>query len=320
MRVDFAHKPVMLQQCLDGLNIKSDGTYIDGTLGGAGHSCEILKRLGQGGLLIGIDQDAEAIAVASARLEAVETKARHQVVKTNFVNLIDACRECKVSKADGILLDLGVSSYQLDNGDRGFSYRFDAPLDMRMDRTSGKITAAEVVNAYSTKDLIRIIRDYGEEKWAVRIAKKIETARKDKPIETTFQLVDIIKAAIPAAARKEGGHPAKRTFQAIRIEVNRELEVLESAVEAAIRILAPGGRLCIITFHSLEDRIVKRSFKKAENPCQCPKDFPVCVCGQKSRGKCLTSKPITADPQELEENPRAQSAKLRIFMGTELAE
>ncbi len=318
MAVQFAHKPVLLQQCLDGLNIKSDGTYIDGTLGGAGHSCEILKKLGQGGLLIGIDQDGEAIAAASERLDAIETKAQHRVVQTNFVNLIDACRECEVLKANGILLDLGVSSYQLDNGDRGFSYRFDAPLDMRMDSDSGKMTAAEVVNTYDTSNLIRIIRDYGEEKWAVRIAKMIVSARKDKPIETTFQLVDIIKAAIPAAARRDGGHPAKRTFQAIRIEVNHELEVLEKTVDDAIRILAPGGRLCIITFHSLEDRLVKQRFKQAENPCICPKDFPVCVCGRKPLGKCLTSKPIVADKQELEENPRAHSAKLRIFVGTEL--
>ncbi len=318
MAVPFAHKPVLLQQCLDGLNIKSDGTYIDGTLGGAGHSCEILKKLGQGGLLIGIDQDAEAIAAASERLNAIETKAQHRVVRTNFVNLIDACRECEVLKADGILLDLGVSSYQLDNGDRGFSYRFDAPLDMRMDSDSGKMTAAEVVNTYDTSNLIRIIRDYGEEKWAVRIAKMIVSARKDKPIETTFQLVDIIKAAIPAAARRDGGHPAKRTFQAIRIEVNHELEVLEKAVDDAIRILAPGGRLCIITFHSLEDRLVKQHFKQAENPCICPKDFPVCVCGRKPLGKCLTTKPIVADKQELEENPRSHSAKLRIFVGTAL--
>ena len=320
MAMEFAHKPVMLKACIDGLNIKSDGIYIDGTLGGAGHSSEILKKLGQGGLLIGIDQDAEAIQVASERLNAIETKARHRVVRTNFVNLIDACRECEVSKADGILLDLGVSSYQLDNGERGFSYRFDAPLDMRMDRDSGKMTAAEVVNQYDTKDLIRVIRDYGEEKWAVRIAKMIVSAREDKPIETTFQLVDIIKAAIPAAARRDGGHPAKRTFQAIRIEVNHELEVLEKAIDDAISILAPGGRLCIITFHSLEDRIVKQRFKQAENPCQCPKDFPVCVCGKKPLGRCLTSKPIVADSQELEENPRAQSAKLRIFVGTELEE
>lgn len=315
MAVEFAHRPVMLQQCLDGLNIKSDGTYIDGTLGGAGHSSEILKRLGQGGLLIGIDQDAEAIRAASKRLDAIKTEAQHRVVRTNFVNLIDACRECEVTKADGILLDLGVSSYQLDNGDRGFSYRFDAPLDMRMDRASGKMTAAEVVNTYSTEDLIRVIRDYGEEKWAVRIAKMIVSAREDKPIETTFQLVDIIKAAIPAVARRDGGHPAKRTFQAIRIEVNRELEVLEKVLDDAIGLLAPGGRLCIITFHSLEDRIVKQHFKQAENPCKCPKDFPVCVCGRKPRGRCLTSKPIVADEQELEENPRAQSAKLRIFAG-----
>ncbi|MBE7056938.1 MAG: 16S rRNA (cytosine(1402)-N(4))-methyltransferase RsmH [Ruminococcaceae bacterium] len=313
MTAEFAHKSVLLKECIDGLNIKSDGTYVDGTLGGAGHSSEILKRLGKKGLLVGIDQDAEAIAVASKRLEEVETEGSFKVVKTNFVNLIEACKECDVTEANGILLDLGVSSYQFDNGDRGFSYRFDAPLDMRMDRTSNGITALDVINKYDTKDLIRIIRDYGEEKWAVRIVKMIDTARKDKPIETTFQLVDIIKAAIPAAARRDGGHPAKRTFQAIRIEVNQELQVLEKALDDAIKILAPGGRLCVITFHSLEDRIVKQCFKKAENPCECPKDFPVCVCGKKSLGRNLTSKPIVSTGTELEENSRAHSAKLRIF-------
>ncbi len=313
MATEFAHKSVLLDECIDGLNIKSDGTYVDGTLGGAGHSSEILKRLGENGLLVGIDQDAEAIAVATERLKGVNTKGSFKVVKTNFVNLIEACKECGVTKADGILLDLGVSSYQFDNGDRGFSYRFDAPLDMRMDRTEGSLTALDVINKYDTKDLIRIIRDYGEEKWAVRIVKMIDAARKDKPIQTTFQLVDIIKAAIPAAARKDGGHPAKRTFQAIRIEVNHELQVLEEALENAMKILAPGGRLCIITFHSLEDRIVKQYFKKAENPCECPKDFPVCVCGKKPLGKNLTSKPIVSTGTELEENSRAHSAKLRIF-------
>lgn len=313
MATEFAHKSVLLDECIDGLNIKSDGTYVDGTLGGAGHSSEILKRLGKEGLLVGIDQDAEAIAVASERLKGVITEGSYKVVKTNFVNLIEACKECNVTSADGILLDLGVSSYQFDNGDRGFSYRFDAALDMRMDRTSEGMTAADVINKYPVNDLIRIIRDYGEEKWAVRIAKMIDTARKDKPIETTFQLVDIIKAAIPAAARRDGGHPAKRTFQAIRIEVNQELQVLEKALEDAIKILAPGGRLCVITFHSLEDRIVKQCFKKAENPCECPKDFPVCVCGKKPLGKNLTSKPIVSTGTELEDNSRAHSAKLRIF-------
>lgn len=313
MATEFAHKSVLLDECIDGLNIKSDGTYVDGTLGGAGHSSEILKRLGKEGLLVGIDQDAEAIAVASERLKGVITEGSYKVVKTNFVNLIEACKECNVTNADGILLDLGVSSYQFDNGDRGFSYRFDAALDMRMDRTSEGMTAADVINKYPVNDLIRIIRDYGEEKWAVRIAKMIDTARKDKPIETTFQLVDIIKAAIPAAARRDGGHPAKRTFQAIRIEVNQELQVLEKALEDAIKILAPGGRLCVITFHSLEDRIVKQCFKKAENPCECPKDFPVCVCGKKPLGKNLTSKPIVSTGTELEDNSRAHSAKLRIF-------
>ena len=314
MSMEFAHRPVLLKECIDGLHIKGDGVYVDGTLGGGGHSSEILKKLGQGGLLIGIDQDAEAIRAASARLAAIDTEARHTVVKTNFVNLIDACRKCDVSEVDGILLDLGVSSYQFDNGERGFSYRFDAPLDMRMDRDSGKMTAAEVVNRYTAADLTRIIRDYGEEKWAARIVRKIVSERADKPIETTFQLTDIIKAAIPAEARRDGGHPAKRTFQAIRIEVNRELEVLDKVLDDALTLLSPGGRLCVITFHSLEDRLVKQHFKKAENPCECPRDFPVCVCGKKPLGRCLTSKPVTADEQEREENPRAKSAKLRIFV------
>lgn len=313
MPMNFSHTSVLLTECIENLNIRENGTYIDGTLGGAGHSSEILKRLGEGGRLIGIDQDADAIAAAKKRLAAIPTKADCQIIKTNFVNLIDVCREYNVQAADGILLDLGVSSYQFDTAERGFSYRFDAPLDMRMDREGGKLTAADVVNRYDTRELIRILKEYGEEKWAARIVEKIDLARKEAPIETTFQLVDIIKSAMPAAVKREGGHPAKKTFQAIRIEVNQELHVLERVLTDAIALLAPGGRLCVITFHSLEDRIVKNCFKRAEHPCECPKDFPVCVCGKKPAGKTLTSKPIEPGPEELANNPRSQSAKLRVF-------
>ena len=313
MHMDFSHTSVLLEECIANLNIRENGTYIDGTLGGAGHSSEILKRLGEGGRLIGIDQDAEAIEAAGKRLAAIETKAAYQIIKTNFVNLIDACREYNVEAADGILLDLGVSSHQFDTAERGFSYRFDAPLDMRMDRENGKMTAADVVNRYDSRELIRILKEYGEEKWANRIVEKIDRARKEAPIRTTFELVEIIKSAVPAAVRREGGHPAKKTFQAIRIEVNQELYVLERVLEDAIELLAPEGRLCVITFHSLEDRIVKNCFKRAEHPCECPKDFPICVCGKKALGKNLTAKPIEPSPAEMKNNPRSQSAKLRVF-------
>lgn len=319
---EFSHIPVLLNECLDGLAIKSNGTYVDGTLGGAGHSSEILSRLSSGGLLIGIDQDEDAIKAAGEKLTNVYSEGSYVVVKANFSTIkevvektveqhrgIAAANQCG---ADGILLDLGVSSHQLDTPERGFSYRFDSALDMRMDKDGG-LTAATVVNEYSEKELTRILRDYAEEKWAARIAAMIVQRRAKKPIETTFELVEIIKAAIPAKARAAGGHPAKRTFQAIRIEVNQELEVLKQAIDAAIDILNEGGRLCIITFHSLEDRIVKNKFKEAMNPCTCPPDFPVCVCGKKTKGKVITGKPITATPEELAINNRSHSAKLRVF-------
>jgi len=310
--INFSHKPVLLDECINMLNIIPNGIYVDGTLGGAGHSSEILKRLGTGGKLLGLDQDSEALKIATTRLARIETKAEYFTVKTNFVNLIDACTEKDIKNVNGILLDIGVSSYQFDTAERGFSYRFDSPLDMRMDRDN-KLTAADVVNTYSGDRITSILRDYGEEKWAARISKFILEKRKTEPINTTEQLVEIIKAAIPAAARKDGGHPAKRTFQAIRIEVNKELDVLERVIDDAISILAPGGRLCIITFQSLEDRIVKNKFKNAANPCTCPKDFPVCVCGKQPKGKVLTGKPIEASDTELGDNPRSQSAKLRVF-------
>lgn len=314
---EFSHIPVLLEECLDGLNIKPDGTYVDGTLGGAGHSSEILKRLGTGGLLIGIDQDEEAIKAAGEKLSVVQSEGSYVIIKSNFSMIQKVVEKTTEEQgrpegADGILLDLGVSSHQLDTPERGFSYRFDSPLDMRMDKDA-ELTAATVVNEYSEKELTKILRDYSEEKWAARIAQMIVKNRVQKPIMTTFELVDIIKAAIPAKARAEGGHPAKRTFQAIRIEVNQELAVLEKTIDAAIDTLREGGRLCIITFHSLEDRIVKNKFREAMNPCTCPHDFPICVCGKKSKGKVLTSKPIIATNQELAANNRSHSAKLRIF-------
>lgn len=314
---EFSHIPVLLKECLTGLNIRQNGTYVDGTLGGAGHSSEILKQLATGGLLIGIDQDEEAIKAAGEKLACVQSKGNYVVIKSNFSAIQEVVEKTTEEQgrpmgADGILMDLGVSSHQLDTPERGFSYRFDSPLDMRMDKDA-ELTAATVVNEYSEKELTKILRDYSEERWAARIAQMIVKNRAQKPIKTTFELVDIIKAAIPAKARAEGGHPAKRTFQAIRIEVNQELAVLEKAIDAAIDTLREGGRLCIITFHSLEDRIVKNKFRDAMNPCTCPPDFPICVCGKKSKGKVITSKPIIATNQELEENNRSHSAKLRIF-------
>ena len=312
MNGEFNHKPVLLNEVIEGLKIKCSGTYVDGTLGGGGHSSEILKKISTGGRLIGIDQDADAICAATKRLEAVNTEASFSIVKSNFENIKMACNECGVSEVDGILLDLGVSSFQLDNADRGFSYRFDAPLDMRMDRDA-KLTAYDVVNGYSAEDLTRVIRDYGEERYAAAIARKIVETRGKAPVKTTFDLVNIIRKVIPASAGKKEGHPAKRTFQAVRIEVNHELDVLKKAVEDSIDLLKPGGRLCIITFHSLEDRIVKQAFKTATNPCTCPKDFPVCVCGKIPRGRVVTGKPITPTKEEITENTRAESAKLRIY-------
>ena len=307
----FEHRSVLLYETVDSLQVKPDGIYVDGTLGGGGHALEVCRRLGEHGRLIGIDQDADAIAAASARLEEYRDKVT--IVRSNYVEIDKVLRDLGIEKVDGIYLDLGVSSYQLDTPDRGFTYREeDAPLDMRMDQRKEK-TAADIVNHYSEQELYRIIRDYGEDRFAKNIAKHIVKARQEKRIETTDELVEIIKAAIPARVRAEGGHPAKRTFQAIRIELNHELEVLDESIDTMVDLLNPGGRLSIITFHSLEDRIVKTRFKTCENPCICPPDFPVCVCGRKSRGKVVTRKPIVPSGQELEENTRSKSSKLRVF-------
>lgn len=307
--MEFKHIPIMLKEVLDGLDIKPDGIYVDGTLGGAGHSSEIVKRLSDKGRLIGIDQDMDAIKVSSERLKGYENAI---IIHSNYVNMRNVLLERDIKKVDGILLDLGVSSYQFDNTERGFSYREDAPLDMRMDRDTS-YTAQDIVNDYTESELRRIISDYGEEKFAGRIASNIVRSREIKRIETTFELNDIIKNSIPAAARRHGGNPSKKTYQALRIELNKELMVLEDSLEEMIEMLNPGGRLCIITFHSLEDRIVKSAFKTAENPCICPPEFPVCTCGRVSKGRVINRKPITASNDELEENPRSSSAKLRIF-------
>lgn len=306
----FEHKPVLLTEVIEGLNIKPDGIYVDGTLGGAGHSYEIAARLTEGGRLIGIDRDEEAIKAATAHLEPYMDRVT--VVRGNYEDTAGILRELGIEKIDGMLLDLGVSSYQLDTAERGFSYREDAPLDMRMDKRD-PITAYDVVNSYTEQDLYRIIRDYGEDRFAKNIAKHIVAERTGKPIETTFELSEVIKGAIPAKMREGGGHPAKKTFQAVRIEVNRELEILREGIEGFIDLLNPGGRLAIISFHSLEDRIVKTAFKDAENPCICPGSFPVCVCGRKPKGINVTRKPIISGDDELTDNLRAHSAKLRIF-------
>lgn len=308
--MEFEHTSVLLNECIEWLNIRGDGIYVDGTLGGGGHSFEICKRLSDQGRLIGIDQDSEAIAAAGRRLESYGAKVT--IVKRNYSGIREVLQELGIEKVNGILLDLGVSSHQLDDKDRGFSYREDAPLDMRMD-LEGEYSAADVVNSESEETLYRIIRNYGEERFAGRIARNIVSARQEKRIETTGELVSIIKHSIPAKARQTGGHPAKRTFQAIRIHVNRELDVLENTLDSMIDLLEEGGRLCIITFHSLEDRIVKQNFKRHENPCTCPKDFPVCVCGKKPDGISLTRKPILPSEEEMERNSRSKSAKLRVF-------
>lgn len=308
--MQFNHKSVLLNETIEQLNIKSDGIYVDGTLGGAGHSLQIAKRLSDKGRLIGIDQDEAAIITASKRLE--DYKEHVSIIRNNYCNIDSCLSELGIEKVDGILLDLGVSSYQLDTAERGFSYMADAPLDMRMDRRQST-TAKDIVNRYSEMELFHMIRDYGEDRFAKNIAKHIVKAREEKEIETTFELSEIIKAAIPMKVRALGGHPAKRTFQAIRIELNNELTVLKESLDRMIELLNPGGRLCIITFHSLEDRIVKQNFRKNENPCTCPPNFPVCVCGNKPKGKVITKKPILPTEAELENNSRAKSAKLRVF-------
>jgi len=307
--MEFYHVPVLLKEAVDNLIWKNDGIYIDGTLGGAGHSEEILKRLGSGGRLIGIDRDINAIKAAEEKLRGYGDKKI--LVHSNFSEMESVLKNLGVDKVDGILLDLGVSSHQLDTPNRGFSYMQDAPLDMRMDITS-TLSASQIVNNYSEEHLKEIIQNYGEERWASRIASFIVKKREEKPINTTGELVEIIKSAIPAGARREGPHPAKRTFQAIRIAVNRELEEIENAIPSGINVLNKGGRMCIITFHSLEDRIVKDSFKKMANPCTCPPELPVCVCNKVPKIKIITKKPIVPGREEVENNPRARSAKLRV--------
>lgn len=309
--MEFKHYSVLLEETIENLNIKPDGIYVDGTLGGAGHASQVAKRLSEKGRLIGIDQDADAIKAASERLAPFGD--RITIIRSNYANMKEELHRIGVEHVDGIVLDLGVSSFQLDTPERGFTYReADAPLDMRMDDRQ-TLTAKDIVNDYSEMDLYRIIRDYGEDKFAKNIAKHIVAERAKKPIETTGELTEIIRASIPMKVQATGGHPAKRTFQAIRIELNRELEVLQNNLDEMIELLNPGGRICIITFHSLEDRIVKTSFKKNENPCTCPSDFPVCICGNISKGKVITRKPILPSEEELEENSRSKSAKLRVF-------
>lgn len=307
--MEFKHVSVLLNETVDGLNVKENGIYVDCTLGGAGHSYEILKRLNGTGRLIGIDQDADALKAAKERLKEFDNVI---YVHSNFENIKEIVKtECD-GLVDGIIADLGVSSYQFDTPERGFSYRFDAPLDMRMNKEN-ELSAYEIVNEYDESDLFRVIRDYGEDKFAKNIAKHICIRRQEAPIKTTFELNEIIKAAIPAKMREKGGHPSKRTFQALRIECNREIEVLENTLDDMIDCLKDEGRLCIITFHSLEDRAVKNNFKTNENPCTCPPNFPVCVCGKIPKGKVITRKPIIASDEEMEVNPRSQSAKLRVF-------
>ena len=308
--MEFKHKSVLLEESIENLRVKPDGIYVDGTLGGAGHASEVCRRLSATGRFIGIDQDADAIAAAGNRLREYEEKVT--IIRSNYCNMAEELKKRGITSVDGILLDLGVSSYQLDTAERGFTYREDAPLDMRMDQRNSR-TAGDIVNEYSEIELYRIIRDYGEDKFAKNIAKHICMARKEKPIETTGELIEIIKRAIPMKIRATGGHPAKKTFQAIRIELNRELEVLENSLDGMIDLLGDGGRLCVITFHSLEDRIVKNIFRRNENPCICPPEFPVCVCGKAPKGHVVTRKPIIPGESELKENKRSKSAKLRVF-------
>lgn len=308
--MEFKHTSVLLDETIEALQIKPEGVYLDGTLGGGGHAYEVCRRLNDKGRFVGIDQDADAIEAAGKRLEEFGDKVT--IIRNNYCNAKQVLHEMGIFNVDGIVLDLGVSSYQLDTVERGFTYKYDTPLDMRMDQRQ-KLSAKEIVNEYSEHDLYRIIRDYGEENFAKNIAKHIVMARQNKPIETTYELNELIKAAIPAKIRATGGHPSKRTFQAIRIECNHELEVLKNSLEDMVNILNPGGRLCIITFHSLEDRIVKSCFREMENPCTCPPEFPVCVCGKIPYGRSTPRKAILPSEEELEANSRAKSAKLRVF-------
>lgn len=308
--MEFSHKSVLLNETIDALDIKPDGIYVDGTMGGAGHSYEICKQLSKQGRLIGIDQDEDAIRASSKRLE--EFGQMVTIVRSNYVQMKKVLVDLDIDHVDGILLDLGVSSYQLDTVERGFTYREDAPLDMRMDQRQ-EITAKTIVNEYNEADLYRIIRDYGEDKFAKNIAKHIVRARQEKEIKTTGELIEVIKAAIPMKVRAVGGHPAKKTFQALRIELNQELEVLKNSLEEMIDLLNDKGRICVITFHSLEDRIIKNIFKNAQNPCTCPPSFPVCICGKQPKGKSITRKPIIPSDEEISENKRSKSSKLRVF-------
>ena len=309
--MEFKHYSVLLEETIEHLNIRPDGIYVDGTLGGAGHASEVAKRLSEKGRLIGIDQDADAIRAAGERLKPFGDKVT--IIRSNYANMKEELHAIGIEHVDGIVLDLGVSSFQLDTPERGFTYRdADAPLDMRMDDRQS-LTARDIVNDYSEMDLYRIIRDYGEDKFAKNIAKHIVAARAKAPIQTTGELTEIIRQSIPMKIQATGGHPAKRTFQAIRIELNRELDVLRESLDGMIDLLDDGGRICIITFHSLEDRIVKTIFRKNENPCTCPPNFPVCVCGKVSKGRVITRKPILPSEEELEWNSRSQSAKLRVF-------
>lgn len=309
--MEFNHYSVLLKETIENLNIRPDGVYVDGTLGGGGHAYQVASRLSEKGRLIGIDQDADAIVAAGERLSEFGDKIT--IIRSNYANMKEELHRIGIEKVDGIVLDLGVSSFQLDTPERGFTYRDEnAPLDMRMDDRQS-LTARDIVNEYSEMELYHIIRDYGEDKFAKNIAKHIVQERKKKPIETTGELTEIIRASIPMKVQATGGHPAKRTFQAIRIELNKELEVLQNNLDDMIELLNPGGRICIITFHSLEDRIVKSNFKRNENPCTCPSDFPVCVCGKKSKGKVITRKPILPSEEELSVNSRSKSAKLRVF-------
>ena len=308
--MEFSHYSVLLQETIDELHIRPDGIYVDGTLGGGGHAFQVCSRLNENGYFYGIDQDAAAIEAAGERLRCFGNQVT--IIRSNYCRMVEELKARGVTGVDGIVLDLGVSSYQLDEADRGFTYREDAALDMRMDQRQEK-TARDIVNGYSEMELYRVIRDYGEDKFAKNIAKHIVQAREKKPVETTGELVEIIKAAIPAKIRMQKGHPAKQTFQAIRIELNRELEVLRDSLDDMIDFLNPGGRICIITFHSLEDRIVKNAFRTNEHPCTCPPDFPVCVCGKVSKGRVVTRKPVLPGEKELEENSRSKSAKLRVF-------